>query len=161
MHHFVVDGQWANWGGWSTCSTTCGAGRQSRSRTCTNPPPLNGGAACRGSSTEGRTCKLRECPVDGAWGNWGSWGSCSKYVNIFSLSESQETESQFKNSNTTYIDYFSLTDLVAQALRHEPDFVTIPRPPMEGGPAQGPLVTHRYFFLSRTPKNCTAFSGLQ
>lgn len=52
-----VDGVWSSW---STCSTTqCGTtGVQTRS--CTNPAPANGGAACVGDSTQ--PCSNAACP---------------------------------------------------------------------------------------------------
>lgn len=43
-----VNGGWSDWSAWSTCS----AGKKTRTRTCTNPAPANGGADCTGSSTE-------------------------------------------------------------------------------------------------------------
>jgi hypothetical protein len=54
-------------------SSGCGTGIQTR--TCTNPPPSNGGAQCSGSST--RTCDTGiACPVDG--GNSHS-NLCNKF----------------------------------------------------------------------------------
>ena len=40
---------------------TCGAGQQERVRTCTNPPPSNGGAQCSGSNKETRKCDKGPC----------------------------------------------------------------------------------------------------
>ena len=58
----TVDGGWSAYGAWSQCSVTCGGGNQSRSRTCTNPPPAHGGRQCSGKSTENRVCGTAECP---------------------------------------------------------------------------------------------------
>ncbi|KAL5265386.1 hypothetical protein ACHWQZ_G006189 [Mnemiopsis leidyi] len=58
----VADGGFTEFGDWSECSEFCGAGTQTRTRTCTNPAPANGGADCVGDATETRTCKLKDCP---------------------------------------------------------------------------------------------------
>lgn len=51
--------------------------QSSRSRTCTEPAPRNGGAHCFGEATEARTCLVSFCPVNGAWGAWTPWSSCT------------------------------------------------------------------------------------
>ncbi|XP_065942768.1 coadhesin-like isoform X2 [Magallana gigas] len=76
-----VDGGWSSWGSWSlttgACSSTCGQGSQTytRTRSCTNPSPKNGGNKCNGKSTEVKSssCFMSECTVDGGWSSWGSW----------------------------------------------------------------------------------------
>lgn len=60
-----------NWGEWTTygeCSRQCDGGVQTRSRSCNNPSPRNGGNSCRGmngqrSDTEeqSRTCNTQVC----------------------------------------------------------------------------------------------------
>ncbi|KAF6033946.1 hypothetical protein EB796_007743 [Bugula neritina] len=56
VHHFTVDGVWAHWTQWSSCSGTCGTGSQTRTRSCTNPPPSYGGKYCYGSKQETKAC---------------------------------------------------------------------------------------------------------
>ncbi len=53
-----IDGGWS---GWSTCSASCGGGTQSR--TCTNPPPSNGGIGCSGASSQ--SCNTQPCGTGG------------------------------------------------------------------------------------------------
>ena len=57
-----VNGGWTPWGGWGKCSKTCGSGKQRRTRSCTNPPPSNGGRKCRGRAAHTRNCNNKSCP---------------------------------------------------------------------------------------------------
>lgn len=69
-----------NWGSWTDglCSVTCGDGQITRTRTCDNPVPANGGAFCIGSANEIQVCNEGACPpVNGNWGSWSDFTSCS------------------------------------------------------------------------------------
>ena len=60
-----VDGGYSDWGVWTTCTKSCGNGSQSRSRTCSNPAPKNGGKECSrlGNAVETKVCNVKECPT--------------------------------------------------------------------------------------------------
>ena len=58
----IVDGNWAQWGNWSTCSATCGHGKVYRRRTCDSPAPSNGGKPCAGLGHESAECRMTSCP---------------------------------------------------------------------------------------------------
>ena len=59
----VVNGGYSEWSSWSVCSATCGAGKQHRSRSCTNPTPSHDGANCDklGPATEVKDCNQKQC----------------------------------------------------------------------------------------------------
>ena len=56
-----VDGGWSNFGDWSSCSVPCGDGTQTRTRSCNNPTPADGGADCVGEDSESQPCNMGEC----------------------------------------------------------------------------------------------------
>ncbi|MDP2692988.1 MAG: DNRLRE domain-containing protein [bacterium] len=62
----VVNGSWSGWSTWSACSATCGGGSQTRTRTCTNPAPTNGGVSCSGNALESQACNINTCAVTGS-----------------------------------------------------------------------------------------------
>ncbi|XP_033736371.1 uncharacterized protein LOC117324562 [Pecten maximus] len=73
----AINGGWSSWGGWGSCSRTCGGGTQEKTRSCTNPSPQHGGANCPNSGTASQSCNTASCPIDGGWSSWGGWGSCT------------------------------------------------------------------------------------
>jgi len=70
-----INGNWAAWGNWSECSSTCIGGMQNRNRTCSDPSPQYGGLNCTASNsstvtgdsmmeTETTTCNDIPCESD-------------------------------------------------------------------------------------------------
>lgn len=81
----AIDGGWTHWGCWGSCSSTCGdVGRQSRSRTCTNPAPRYNGSSCAGSMTDSQPC-LPE--VSCAPGTTSFLYNSEKMIDLFLLRE--------------------------------------------------------------------------
>ena len=78
-HTCPVQGGWSTWSRWSYCNVTCGAGHRTRTRSCNNPKPQNGGLECLGEAEQVEECHaLRNCqPIDGSWSPWSRWSGCS------------------------------------------------------------------------------------
>ncbi|KMR05368.1 netrin receptor unc5c-like protein [Lasius niger] len=58
-----VNGGWSSWSSWSECHSRCAKGGQKRTRTCTNPAPMNGGQPCLGPSQQKMDCNTA-CPAN-------------------------------------------------------------------------------------------------
>lgn len=71
-----INGAWTDWSAWGECSVACGGGTQSRTRTCTNPAPSNGGTECQGDAVQSQGCNMEPCPIPGGWSDW-QWSQCS------------------------------------------------------------------------------------
>uniref|UniRef100_A0A8C5EUW8 Properdin n=1 Tax=Gouania willdenowi TaxID=441366 RepID=A0A8C5EUW8_GOUWI len=56
-----VDGGWSRWSPWSLCDKQCGGGRSLRTRSCSSPPPKNGGKVCEGEKNQVKACNTKPC----------------------------------------------------------------------------------------------------
>jgi len=72
-----VDCAWSAWGGWGSCSRTCGGGIRLRERAYSSQAE-NGGKSCPGSPAEVLACNIEECPIDCVWASWHQPGPCTK-----------------------------------------------------------------------------------
>jgi len=72
-----VDCVWNAWGGWGTCTRTCGGGYKLRERLYSSQAQ-NGGQACPGSPAELLACNIEDCAVDCLWQEWHDPGPCTK-----------------------------------------------------------------------------------
>uniref|UniRef100_A0A8B9LLU8 SCO-spondin n=1 Tax=Astyanax mexicanus TaxID=7994 RepID=A0A8B9LLU8_ASTMX len=60
-----VDGSWSRWSPWSHCDKACGGGRSIRTRSCSSPPPKNGGRKCVGEKNQVKPCNTKPCDTHG------------------------------------------------------------------------------------------------
>lgn len=67
--------QWSSWGEWSSCSSTCGQGTRSRSRSCSEENDLLCG---EGVKDETDSCNLGDCIKESEWTEWSDWSRYSK-----------------------------------------------------------------------------------
>lgn len=75
-----IHGGYSQWSNFSECTLTCGGGRKTRVRTCTEPTPQHGGRDCQrfGSTNETRRCNTQFCPIDGGYSEWNGFTKCTK-----------------------------------------------------------------------------------
>eukprot|EP00927_Polykrikos_kofoidii_P009143 TRINITY_DN13795_c0_g1_i1.p1 TRINITY_DN13795_c0_g1~~TRINITY_DN13795_c0_g1_i1.p1 ORF type:complete len:1545 (-),score=151.55 TRINITY_DN13795_c0_g1_i1:291-4925(-) len=71
--------KFGDWGEWSACSASCGAGSQARDRSVAGFRSRDG-AGCVGELIEHRDCQgTQKCPsVNCSWGDWQSWDTCTR-----------------------------------------------------------------------------------
>uniref|UniRef100_A0A182NAQ8 Netrin receptor UNC5 n=1 Tax=Anopheles dirus TaxID=7168 RepID=A0A182NAQ8_9DIPT len=71
-----VNGGWSQWSAWLECRCPGkpAQGRK-RTRTCSDPIPLYGGAPCVGPNQQ-KTADCVTCPVR-RWSAWSAWSSCT------------------------------------------------------------------------------------
>lgn len=70
-----IDCIWGNWSAFGPCTTTCGGGNMTQTRT--NSGAQFGGQPCTGPDTNTTNCSTNPCPIDCVWGNWSAFGACS------------------------------------------------------------------------------------
>jgi hypothetical protein len=65
------------WSSWSECSTRCGTGSKTRTRSV-KAPASQDGKGCQGALKEVLPCTVNDCEVlDCRWGDWDDWSACS------------------------------------------------------------------------------------
>ncbi|XP_043584459.1 A disintegrin and metalloproteinase with thrombospondin motifs 7-like isoform X4 [Bombus pyrosoma] len=91
-----IDGGWGEWGSWSECSRTCGAGVSIVERKCDHPEPAHGGKFCIGERRRYKICNTDPCPEETA-----SFRAvqCSHYDG-----------KEYKGKNYTWLPYFDQTE---------------------------------------------------
>ena len=95
----IANGRWSEWGAWSTCSTTCGNGKWTRSRSCDNPAPANGRLHCPENKYDTAQCVKTTCP--------------GMYVIIECLHSSALISfAPFMNLNPTHFEVYSIEHYV-------------------------------------------------
>ena len=83
-----MDCEWGEFGDWSECTKTCGAGTQTRTRAKIQEAE-HGGTECEGSSSEQRACEVHVCP-----GNIKMLYTLNKYIYKLKYIENNVTPSE-------------------------------------------------------------------
>ncbi|KAG0722995.1 Thrombospondin-1 [Chionoecetes opilio] len=77
MNTLVQVSLWACWSEWSSCSASCGDGRQVRTRRCVSSQnPFIEAQGCAGNSISQQPCHAHPCPGEEGWGAWSLWSEC-------------------------------------------------------------------------------------
>ena len=56
-----MNGNWSQWSLWQPCNVTCGGGKRTRFRSCSNPAPKWDGLDCSGTNISTENCNLHIC----------------------------------------------------------------------------------------------------
>ncbi|KAG1962036.1 brain-specific angiogenesis inhibitor [Pimephales promelas] len=88
-------GGWSVWGNWAECSSECGGGVQTRSRTCQSPPEE--AYLCEGVLEEGRPCNSQSCIGKG---RLGTRSQSLRSVDSRKREDSDKTRSGQQSSQT-------------------------------------------------------------
>ena len=98
-----TDGGWSDFGDWSKCSAECGGGTQTRSRTCTNPAPANGGAECSGDAEKTRDCNLEDCP------SYSFKVACDDYTTVYVDGDEVYADTNWQTIGSVTVPYNART----------------------------------------------------
>ncbi|KAG1962030.1 adhesion G protein-coupled receptor B1 isoform X11 [Pimephales promelas] len=90
-----TNGGWSVWGNWAECSSECGGGVQTRSRTCQSPPEE--AYLCEGVLEEGRPCNSQSCIGKG---RLGTRSQSLRSVDSRKREDSDKTRSGQQSSQT-------------------------------------------------------------
>lgn len=67
---------WAEWSQYGPCSTTCGQGEHTRSRSCFSYREnrmIDSAPGCMGANFDTKPCQNQRCPT---WSTWSQWNAC-------------------------------------------------------------------------------------
>uniref|UniRef100_A0A8C1SES0 Adhesion G protein-coupled receptor B1 n=1 Tax=Cyprinus carpio TaxID=7962 RepID=A0A8C1SES0_CYPCA len=90
-----TSGGWSVWGNWAECSSECGGGVQTRTRTCQSPPEE--AYLCEGVLEEGRPCNAQPCI---GRGRLGTRSQSLRSVDSRKREDSDKTRSGQQSSQT-------------------------------------------------------------
>ncbi|KAG1962034.1 brain-specific angiogenesis inhibitor [Pimephales promelas] len=131
------EGGWSVWGNWAECSSECGGGVQTRSRTCQSPPEE--AYLCEGVLEEGRPCNSQSCIGKG---RLGTRSQSLRSVDSRKREDSDKTRSGQQSSQTVHgaWDEWSPWSLCSSTCgRGYRDRTRSCKPPQFGGnPCDGP-----------------------
>lgn len=77
VRNCTYDLQWSAWSKWSECRGTCGYGKRTRTRNCTQDFVVVNSILCIGNATQVTPCKMTSCPVEVEYNLWSPWSKCS------------------------------------------------------------------------------------